>query len=119
MNHGTLVLGGVEKVLGFFTVWLKTPEERSFVAAHADKVVTEAIKNLAQEKSLELETLQNSIDIFKQTGFDDKAIRDLVNVKVQILLETYEDITTLKRLKKGRVVFKARVYRPGTPRSSG
>jgi len=119
MKHGTLVLEGTEEVLEFFVAWLTTPGGGSLFAPQRDNEVAEAIKNLAQARSMEPEPLQKCIGIFRRMGFDDKAVRALFGARLEILLETYDDVATLERLEKRGVIVTARVYRSGTRKSSG
>ena len=120
MNPGKISLKGLLHFLTAISKRLKTPEEKILLASQAKKEVSEAIKTqsetitnalreISQTKSVELSNLREAIDIFRDIGYSEEEIKELVGPKIAKLLETAADIDTLKELAKEGQVLMVRV----------
>jgi len=126
MRENKISLKGIYDLLKRFTSWLKTPEERELFASQAKKeeskaikIKTEAIVNALKEivvtKSLELENLNKTIELYEKLGYSEEKIQKLVGSKLERLSQIHEDLKILGQFVDSGIILDARVRQDELP----
>lgn len=123
MNLGKVSLKGIEAIVSFLTPWLKVPEERYRLRAEAEaklseagktksEAITNALKEIAETRALELNNLQHAIGLYEKIGYSAEKIQQLVGPQLHKLLQTHDDLLALKQLAEEGVILDAKVRKP-------
>lgn len=120
MNLGQVSLKGAEIVMKLLTPLLKVPEERYRIRAeaeaklseagkHRSEALTNALKQIAETRSLELKNLEHAMGLYEKMGYSTEKIQELLGAQLQNLLQTHDDLLTLKQLVDEGLILDARL----------
>jgi len=120
MSENKVSLKGSDDIFKWLTSWLKTPEERKFYTAQAEEklasaekaksdTLTNFLKKVAETKSLELVTLRQTIEMYKDVGHSEAEIRAFFDRELEHILECYDALSILKDLLKNGVILDTKI----------
>ena len=107
MKDAKVVLNGFYKVVRFFAKWLKTPEDVVKTSTAVENEHAEALKKIAEKKSLDVNRLTEAYELFVKMGYRKKKIKEILGPNLEKLVEVYEDLRILEDLKNRGVLLKA------------
>ena len=102
MKDNQVVLRGFDYVLQRLLLWLTEPERALMTDMEAEeklsKPLTEFLQEFSIKRWLDLDNLLITAELYRQAGHSETEIRKLTIVDSEKLLETYNALTTLRRL---------------------
>lgn len=115
MSENKVSLKGVDDILQLFTAWLKTPEERMKIGLEG---ISGAVKEFAEANTIDIQNLERLVELHKSLGRSDDEIRELLDNKLEQVLESCNAIATLEKLKMKGIPLNVKVRKIEPPKGA-
>ena len=109
MTQGKIILKGLDTIVNNLFPLLNIPAESTAGDAQPQKTqndtvtpisqaISDSAVSLAKMQSLNIETLKKALDLYQRCGYSQEEVKELLDTKLDMLLETYEDLVNIKDL---------------------